>query len=225
MTWEQLGEIAAVGTALLWTLSTLAWTSAGRHVGALPVCFLRLVIACVPLACYGQAVYGHWLPTEAGSHAWLLLGISGLFGFFLADLCLFKAYLLIGPRSGAAAAIAHAAGHGADFLALLPRSTRLAAVAGDGRHAQRRGVGGAGAAGPGCGDATRQAHGAGNLPGGGRGGRGGGGVRALETGAGRWRPHGRHLHPHPRRDGRLRGVRHALWAPGTPSPRPAATPG
>jgi drug/metabolite transporter (DMT)-like permease len=98
MTWEQLGEIAAVGTALLWTLSTLAWTSAGRHVGALPVCFLRLIIACVPLALYGHAVYGNWLPTQAGSHAWLLLSISGLFGFFLADLCLFKAYLLIGPR-------------------------------------------------------------------------------------------------------------------------------
>ncbi len=98
MTWEQLGEIAAVGTALLWTLSTLAWTSAGRHVGALPVCFLRLVIACVPLALYGQMVYGHWLPTDAGSRTWLLLGVSGLFGFFLADLCLFKAFLLIGPR-------------------------------------------------------------------------------------------------------------------------------
>jgi drug/metabolite transporter (DMT)-like permease len=98
MTWEQIGEIAAVGTAVLWTLSTLAWTSAGRHIGALPVSFLRLVIACVPLAAYGAVVRGHWLPTEAGSHTWLILGVSGLFGFFLADLCLFKAFLLIGPR-------------------------------------------------------------------------------------------------------------------------------
>ena len=52
----------------------------------------------MPLGVYGQIVCGHWLPTAAGSHTWLVLGVSGLFGFFLADLCLFKAFLLIGPR-------------------------------------------------------------------------------------------------------------------------------
>jgi drug/metabolite transporter (DMT)-like permease len=98
MTWEQLGELAALGTAMLWTLSTLAWTSAGRHIGALSVSFIRLGITCLFLMAYGQLVRGLCLPTDATPRCWLLLGAGGFFGFFQADLCLFKSYLLIGPR-------------------------------------------------------------------------------------------------------------------------------
>ena len=93
-----MGEAAAVGTALLWTLSAVAWTSAGRYVGALSVSFLRLVITCVMLAVYGRLVRGLWLPSDADRGHLALLGLSGFFGFFLSDICLFKALLLIGPR-------------------------------------------------------------------------------------------------------------------------------
>ena len=92
------GELAAMATALLWTLSVLAWTSAGKHIGAVAVCFIRLVIAGVFLMVYGQLVRGLALPTDADPCTWLVLGISGFFGFFLADICLFKSLLLIGPR-------------------------------------------------------------------------------------------------------------------------------
>jgi drug/metabolite transporter (DMT)-like permease len=92
------GELAAVATALLWTLSALAWTSAGRHIGAVSVSFIRLVLACLMLGAYGQFVRGLALPTDATGRAWLLLGLSGFMGFFVADLCLFKSFLLIGPR-------------------------------------------------------------------------------------------------------------------------------
>ncbi len=40
----RLGELATVGTAFLWTFSAVAWTSAGRYLGALAVSFLRLAI-------------------------------------------------------------------------------------------------------------------------------------------------------------------------------------
>ncbi len=93
-----LGEAAALTTALLWTFSILAWTSAGRRVGALPVSFIRLLIASVFLMTYGLTVRGLILPIDASPLTWLLLGISGLFGLFLADICMFKACLLIGPR-------------------------------------------------------------------------------------------------------------------------------
>lgn len=93
-----IGELAALGTALLWTLSTLAWTSAGKHVGALAVSFVRLVITCGFLLAYGRLVRGLWLPSDASAENWLVLGASGVVGFFLADICLFKAFLLIGPR-------------------------------------------------------------------------------------------------------------------------------
>jgi len=98
MTSVQLGEAAALGAAILWTMSTLAWTVAGRHVGAVAVCFVRLLLAAVLLAVYGQAMRGLWWPSDASREAWLVLGISGFTGFFVADLLFFKSLLLIGPR-------------------------------------------------------------------------------------------------------------------------------
>ena len=95
---SQLGELAAIGTAFLWTLSALAWTSAGKDMGALAMSFIRLVVACVFLSIYGQISRGMALPLDADGKTWWFLGISGLFGFFIADVCLFKAFLLIGPR-------------------------------------------------------------------------------------------------------------------------------
>ena len=98
MTTLPVGEMAALGTALLWTLSALAWTAAGRSIGALAVCVVRLGITVVFLMAYGQIGRGLWWPSDASRETWTILGVSGLFGFFLADLCLFKAFLLIGPR-------------------------------------------------------------------------------------------------------------------------------
>lgn len=93
-----IGEAAALATAVLWTLSSLAWTSAGRFVGAVQVSFIRLMITVIFLVVYGQLVRGLPLPTDAPADVWLILGLSGFVGFFVTDLCLFKAYLLIGPR-------------------------------------------------------------------------------------------------------------------------------
>ncbi len=83
---------------MLWTLSALAWTAAGKHIGVVSASFLRLVVAIVLLMAYGQLVRGLALPTDASPRVWLLLGLSGLMGFCLSDLCLFKAFVLIGPR-------------------------------------------------------------------------------------------------------------------------------
>ncbi len=98
MSWVQIGEVAAMATALLWTLSAVAWTSAGRRIGALPVSFIRLVITSGLLALYGTFVRGWPLPTDACWKRWLVLGLSGVMGFFVSDLCLFKALVAIGPR-------------------------------------------------------------------------------------------------------------------------------
>ncbi len=95
---HEFGELAALVTAVLWTLSALAWTSAGRRVGALAVSFLRLVLA-IPL--YLLVLYaagGMTLLKNADLRTWETLGFSGFLGFFVSDLCLFKAFLVIGPR-------------------------------------------------------------------------------------------------------------------------------
>lgn len=98
MSGRYIGEVAALATAILWTISTLAWASAGRRIGALAVSFLRLLITCVFLASYGGLVRHLCLPTDADRRTWLLLGLSGLAGYFVADACGFKSLLVIGPR-------------------------------------------------------------------------------------------------------------------------------
>ena len=98
MSQQQIGELAALATAVLWTLSALAWTSAGRRVGALAVSFLRLLLAVVMLMVYGYFRRGLAWPSDADSRVWQVLGISGFLGFFASDLCLFKAFLILGPR-------------------------------------------------------------------------------------------------------------------------------
>jgi drug/metabolite transporter (DMT)-like permease len=92
------GELAALATAVLWTLSTLIWTATGKQIGALAVSFIRVLMVCLLLMVYGQAVRGFCLPVDLPAKTWLLLGLSGFFWFFLSDLSLFKAFLLIGPR-------------------------------------------------------------------------------------------------------------------------------
>ena len=55
-------------------------------------------MAGVLLALWGQRTRGLALPLDATTRQWWLLGLSGLLGFFVSDLCLFKAFQLIGPR-------------------------------------------------------------------------------------------------------------------------------
>ncbi len=93
-----LGELAAIGTAILWTLSTLAWTSAGRYIRALPISFIRLVLTLLMAGGYQLIVHGTPFPLPADERTWWLLGISGFMGFFVTDVCMFHAFLLIGPR-------------------------------------------------------------------------------------------------------------------------------
>ncbi len=95
---DQVGELAAVATAVLWTLSALAWTYSGKYIGALAVSFLRLFIAGALMMVYGYAIRGFWFPSDAPMHVWIYLSASGLTGFVICDLCLIKAFLVIGPR-------------------------------------------------------------------------------------------------------------------------------
>ncbi|TKD13241.1 DMT family transporter [Polyangium fumosum] len=93
-----LGELAALGTALCWTASSLAFSAAGRRMGSLSLNLVRLVLAFVFLGVYNFVRRGLPLPLDASAEAWAWLFVSGLVGFVLGDMCLFRAFLLIGPR-------------------------------------------------------------------------------------------------------------------------------
>ncbi len=93
-----VGQLAALGTAILWTFSAVFLTAAGRRIGSLAVTFLRLLISGVLLLACAQLATGRCLPAAAGPRTWLLLVVSGFLGNFCCNVCLFKAMLLIGPR-------------------------------------------------------------------------------------------------------------------------------
>lgn len=92
------GEIAALMTAVFWTVTSLSFESAGKKVGSLSVNLIRLVIA---FFIYGVVNYfrrGLFLPLDAGTERWLWLALSGIVGFVIGDLLLFQAYVVIGAR-------------------------------------------------------------------------------------------------------------------------------
>ena len=92
-----LGEIAALLTAACWTVTAMTFESAGKRVGALSLNLIRLVIGLAFLTVYNVIVNDGFLP-DATHYQWFWLVISGLVGFVLGDLFLFRAFILIGAR-------------------------------------------------------------------------------------------------------------------------------
>lgn len=93
-----LGELAALATAGCWVVTSLAFASAGQRIGSLSVNLIRLVMALPMLSLVTLATRGLLVPSDASSSTWIWLSISGLIGFVFGDMCLFRAFLLIGPR-------------------------------------------------------------------------------------------------------------------------------
>jgi len=93
---SHLGESAALMVAVFWTITALAFESASIRVGSLPVNLIRLVMAFLFLCILTGIVRGNPLPTDATAHNWIWLSISGLIGFVLGDLFLFKSYTIVG---------------------------------------------------------------------------------------------------------------------------------
>jgi drug/metabolite transporter (DMT)-like permease len=94
----RIGEFAALAVAVFWTITALAFESASKKVGSLPVNWIRLVLGFLFLTAFTGLVRGKWLPLDAGAHAWIWLSLSGFVGFVLGDLFLFRAFVLIGSR-------------------------------------------------------------------------------------------------------------------------------
>lgn len=93
-----LGELASLVTAVSWTVTAVAFESAGKRVGSLSVNFIRLVIAFLLIGLFTLFTRGMFLPMDATSTNWIWLLISGLIGFVIGDLFLFQAYVEIGSR-------------------------------------------------------------------------------------------------------------------------------
>ncbi|MDD4144216.1 MAG: DMT family transporter [Prolixibacteraceae bacterium] len=92
------GEIAGLLTAVFWTVTSLAFESAGKKVGSLSVNLIRLVIAFFITGVFCWITRGYFWPSDATFYQWKWLILSGLVGFVIGDLLLFQAFVVIGAR-------------------------------------------------------------------------------------------------------------------------------
>jgi len=92
------GELAALLTAVFWTITALAFEAASRKIGSMVVNLLRLMAGFCFLTLFVFFYRGSLLPLDATPHAWFYLTLSGLIGFVFGDLCLFQAFVIVGAR-------------------------------------------------------------------------------------------------------------------------------
>jgi len=95
---SHIGLLAALAAALCWTVTAVAFESAGKKVGSISVNLIRLVIAFILLSMFNLFTRGMILPIDSSASTWMWLSISGIIGFVIGDLFLFQAYVEIGSR-------------------------------------------------------------------------------------------------------------------------------
>jgi drug/metabolite transporter (DMT)-like permease len=98
LTAERLGEIAALGTALLWSLTYVQFTLAVRKIGAARLNRLRLLAALALLMVTHAVLFRAPVPLHAEPARWGWLILSGVIGFAVSDAMLFSALLHLGAH-------------------------------------------------------------------------------------------------------------------------------
>ena len=93
-----LGEIIALSTVLCWTVSVQFFGAASKEVGAIPVNIIRIFVALILFSIFLFVRDGVLVPVNFPAHAWVFLSLSGIVGFFIGDIFLFKALVELGPR-------------------------------------------------------------------------------------------------------------------------------
>jgi drug/metabolite transporter (DMT)-like permease len=96
---SHIGEIASLLTAVCWTFSAIFFEKAGRRTGSLSVNIIRIFLGIIFLGITTFFTRGMFFPLDATAYNWFWLGLSGIVGFFLGDLFLFKSYTIIGSRT------------------------------------------------------------------------------------------------------------------------------
>jgi len=95
---QRIGELAAFGTAVSWTIAALFFEQGVKRIGVLSVNFFKVVFAFALLTITAAFLRGMPLPFDASPRAVVFLSLSGIIGFVVTDMFLFTAYDTIGPR-------------------------------------------------------------------------------------------------------------------------------
>ena len=92
------GEWTAVGTLACWAIGSHFFEAAGHRVGSMAVNLLRLFLALAMFCGLLWVRDGQPIAGGFSTNAWGWLLFSGVIGFSLGDMCLFRAFVEIGPR-------------------------------------------------------------------------------------------------------------------------------
>lgn len=93
-----LGQLAALGTAVCWSLTAVMFSYSGRIIGSGVVNRSRLVFALIFISLTHLILQGTLFPFETEPFRWGWLALSSILGLVLGDTFLFRAYVLVGPR-------------------------------------------------------------------------------------------------------------------------------
>ena len=93
-----VGEFAALTTAVLWSFTSIFFTSASRRIGSYYVNKFRIPFAAFFLTMMLLLTTGRLLPDGIPANSYYYLILSGIIGLSIGDLFLFSAFLVIGTR-------------------------------------------------------------------------------------------------------------------------------
>lgn len=93
-----VGELAAIGTSLCFSIGSTLFTLSGREVGSVLVNRMRLLVSVLLVMLLHTLTFGQPIPVDAGTDRWFWLGLSGFIGLALGDAFLFQSFVLVGPR-------------------------------------------------------------------------------------------------------------------------------
>jgi drug/metabolite transporter (DMT)-like permease len=92
------GEIMALLAALIFSWTSIFFTTAGQRLGVTLVNLLRLPGAMLCLGLANLALNGHFWPRDLAVADQLWIGLSGIVGLAIGDSALFRAFTMVGPR-------------------------------------------------------------------------------------------------------------------------------
>ena len=95
------GELAALGTAVSWSIGSNLFAAAGKRMGSMVLNRLRISTACLLLSLALFATQGAAWPTWATPAQMGWLAASGLVGFVFGDTFYFRSLVILGPGRAA----------------------------------------------------------------------------------------------------------------------------
>lgn|GEM_PF-2174021 len=94
-----LAAILALFSSFAWAQNSIVYSLAGNRVGSKTVVNIRLWIA-IPFSIILNLIFlGKIFPNKHQLDFYIFSILSGIFGFFIADMLIFESFVLIGPRN------------------------------------------------------------------------------------------------------------------------------